>query len=204
MSTSARARPDGDDPAPDPDDAQGNHGSDRDTNPAADAEVRFSERLYMAWWGWPLPLVGAALLAAEVHMGYPGVRAWLPYVVLLPLAALLLLGFGRLEVRVTGGSEPELWVGDAHLPLRHVGAVDVVDKDMRRRTLGPELDPAAFVVNRGWIATLVRVEVTDPEDPTPYWLFSTRHPERLATLLREARPPLRVDPAAADAPSADD
>ncbi|WP_253862822.1 DUF3093 domain-containing protein [Prauserella halophila] len=155
--------------------------------------MRFSEWLYLAWWGWPLPLVGAALLAAEVHMGYPGVRAWLPYVILLPLAVLLLLGLGRLKVRVTGGDGPELWVGDAHLPLRHVGAVEVIGKDIRRKALGPELDPAAFVVNRSWIPTLVRVEVTDPDDPTPYWVFSTRHPERIAALLRDIRPPLPPD-----------
>lgn len=190
MSTSARARPGGDDPASGADNTQGNSGSDPDPAPAAGPEVRFSERLYLAWWCWPLPLVGAALLAAEVHMGYPGVRAWLPYVILLPLAALLLLGFGRLKVRVTGGERPELWLGAAHLPLRHVGAVEVIGKESRRKTLGPELDPAAFVLNRGWIATLVRVEVTDPDDPTPYWLFSTRHPERVAALLRDARPPL--------------
>jgi hypothetical protein len=30
----------------------------------------------------------------------------------------------------------------------------------------------------------VRVELTDPEDPTPYWLFSTRRPQRVAELLR--------------------
>nr|WP_308292090.1 DUF3093 domain-containing protein [Prauserella alba] len=155
--------------------------------------MRFSERLYMAWWCWPLPLIGAALLAAEVHMGYPGVRAWLPYVILLPLAALLLLGFGRLKIRITGGDRPELWVGEAHLPVRHIGAVEVIGTGARRRTLGPELDPAAFVVNRGWIPTLVRVEVTDQDDPTPYWLFSTRHPERVAALLRDIRPPLHPD-----------
>lgn len=121
-------------------------------------------------------------------MGYPGVRAWLPYLVLLPLAVLLLLAIGRLKVRVTGDPEPELWVGDAHLPLRYVGAVDVIDKEHRRTALGPELDPAALVVNRGWIPTLIRVEVADPEDPTPYWIVSTRHPQRLADVLRRGRP----------------
>ncbi|MEU6645438.1 DUF3093 domain-containing protein [Saccharomonospora sp. NPDC046836] len=145
---------------------------------------QYAERLYLSWWGWPLPLVGSALLAAEIHMGYPGVRAWLPYVILLPLAVVLLLGMGRLKVQVTGGDEPELWVGDAHLPLRYLGAVEVIGKDRKRKALGPELDPAAFVAHRGWVPTMVRVHLTDPADPTPYWLFSTRHPERLAALLR--------------------
>lgn len=151
-------------------------------------EPAFSERLYLAWWGWPLPLIGAALLAAEIHMGYSGVRAWLPYAVMLPLAVLLLVAMGRARVRVTSGEDPELWVGDAHLPLRFVGAVEVIGKQDKRKALGPELDPAAFTVHRGWVPGMVRIHLDDPDDPTPYWLISTRHPERLADLLRASRP----------------
>jgi hypothetical protein len=30
----------------------------------------------------------------------------------------------------------------------------------------------------------VRVDVADPDDPTPYWLVSSRHPDKLAEALR--------------------
>lgn len=142
----------------------------------------YSERLYVAWWGWPLPLIAAALLAAEIHMGYPGVRAWLPYLILMPLMAAWLVLLGRSKVEIT---EDELLVGNARLPLRFVGEVDVVDREHKRKALGPELDPAAFVVHRGWVGPIVRVHLTDPEDPTPYWVFSTRKPEAVAGLLRK-------------------
>jgi hypothetical protein len=33
----------------------------------------------------------------------------------------------------------------------------------------------------------VRVPILDPADPAPYWVLSTRHPERLAAALEEAR-----------------
>ena len=150
--------------------------------PVKAAAVRHSERLYVAWWGWPLPLVAAGLIAAEIHMGYPGVRAWLPYLILIPLMAAWLLLMGRTRVAVTGD---ELWVGKAHLPLKFVGAVEVISKEHKRKTLGPELDPAAFVMHRGWVGPLLRVHLTDPDDPTPYWVFSTRKPEALAELLRQ-------------------
>ncbi|GAA4527312.1 DUF3093 domain-containing protein [Amycolatopsis samaneae] len=155
-------------------------------NPAVPDVVEHRERLYVPWWGWPLPVLGAVLLAAELHMGYPGIRAWLPYLVTLPLVAALMLSLGRSRVRVTGGDEPTLWVGDAHLPLRFAGEVEVLDKDTKRPALGRDGDPAAFVLHRGWVGPAVRVRLTDSDDPTPYWLFSTRHPEKVAKLLRAA------------------
>ncbi|MBY8851332.1 DUF3093 domain-containing protein, partial [Saccharothrix sp. MB29] len=43
----------------------------------------------------------------------------------------------------------------------------------------------AYVVHRGWVGPVVKVELRDPQDPTPYWLFSARSAERLAAVLRE-------------------
>ena len=140
----------------------------------------FDERLSVPWW-WYVPVVGVGvLLGAEVHMGYPGVRSWLGYAVCIPLLVAALWSLSRSRVRVQGG---ELQVGAAVLPLRSVGRVEVVDRRDKQAALGPELDPAAFVLHRGWVGPLVRVEVTDPDDPTPYWVFSVREPDRLLVAL---------------------
>lgn len=146
------------------------------------ARSAFRERLYVPWWGWPLPLLAAVLLAAEIHMGFPGVRSWLPYVVVVPLTALLILRLGSLKVEVDGG---ELRVGDAHVPLDLLGEVEVFTAKDKRKAMGPNLDPAAFVAHRGWVGPMVRVALDDPEDPTPYWLFSVRSADRLAEVLRK-------------------
>ena len=152
--------------------------------PATQAnQTRYSERLYVTWYWWPLPLLAALILAAEVHMGYGGIRSWLPYVVLLPLTAALLWWAGHARVSIADG---ELRVADARLPLSFVGDVYVIPANAKRKALGPHLDPSAFLVHRGWVGPLVMVQLTDPADPTPYWIFSTRHPERLAELLRTA------------------
>jgi hypothetical protein len=128
-----------------------------------------------------VPAAGiGALLGAEVHMGYPGVRSWIGYVVLIPLLVGIVYTFGRTRVRVDGD---ELRVGSAVLPRRFVGRVEVVDRRDKQAALGPELDPAAFVLLRGWVGPLVRLEVTDPDDPTPYWVFSVREPDRLLCAL---------------------
>jgi hypothetical protein len=141
--------------------------------PATSGTTRFDERLSVPLW-WYLPAVAVAvLLGAEIHMGYPGIRSWIGYAVLVPLAVLALIGLGRTRVRVT---DEELQVGAARLALRHIGRVDVVDKADRRVALGPQLDPAAFLMHRSWIGPVVRIEVCDPTDPTPYWVVSVRDP----------------------------
>ena len=152
-----------------------------DSSGATRVDPSYAERLHVTWYWWPLPLLAAGILAAEIHMGHPGVRSWLPYAVVVPLAVLMLWRAGRTPVAVRDG---KLLVADANLPLEHVGEVQVVEAKDKRRVLGPHLDPAAFVVHRGWVGPVVRVRVTDPEDPTPYWLFSTRHPEQVAAALR--------------------
>ena len=146
-----------------------------------DTEPVFDERLTVPWWWWPLGLGVAALLAAEVHMGYPGVRAWLPYLLTVPLAGAVLIRWGRRRVRLSGG---ELQVGPAHVPIRHLGKVEVIHPSGKQRALGPDLDPAAFVMHSAWIGPVLRIELADPQDPTPYWIFSVRRAEELAALLR--------------------
>jgi hypothetical protein len=158
-----------------------------DSSPAgtrANTATVYSERLYVTWYWWPMPLLAATLLAAEVHMGYPGVRSWLPYAVMLPLTLFLLFQWGRTRIAVRDG---ELRINDTVLPLALAGRVDVFAAKDKRKALGPNYDPAAFAVHRGWIGPLVRVEVTDPDDPTPYWLFSTRHPDQVVAALNAAR-----------------
>ena len=65
------------------------------------------------------------------------------------------------------------------------GAV-ALDERTLRRVVGREGDPAAFVSIRPWIGPGVQVWVDDPDDPTPYWVVSTRHPVELVRVLRAA------------------
>ena len=147
------------------------------------ATPRFTERLGVPWWWWPLGLAVAALGAAEIGLGAPGPRGWVPFVVAMPVVAAALLWSLRLRVRVT---EEEFEVDDARLPLRYVAQVVALDATGRRELLGPAGDSLAFVVARPWIGTAVQVVLDDPDAPTPYWLVSTRKPLQLAQALRDA------------------
>jgi hypothetical protein len=142
--------------------------------------MRYSERLLVAWWMWPCALVTAALLAAEIHLGADGLRAWVPYAVLIPATVALLWWLGRLPVRIADG---ELWVDDAHIPLRYLVAAESLEGPAKQDALGRELHPLAFVVQRPWVRGAVRIVLDDPDDPTPYWVVSSRRPAALVAAL---------------------
>lgn len=149
--------------------------------------VRYRERLWVPWW-WTLPAVGlAVLIAYEVVMGIAGIPEWAPYAVLVPVAVAVLLWFSKTELQVVRqpSGETEMWVGGAHLPTSVITRTAEVPRSAKSAALGRQLDPAAYVVHRAWVGPLVLVVLDDPDDPTPYWLVSTRHPERLLAALRD-------------------
>ncbi|MGA9871812.1 MAG: DUF3093 domain-containing protein [Rhodococcus sp. (in: high G+C Gram-positive bacteria)] len=140
------------------------------------------------WW-WPVALAVGALLAAEVHMGAPGLRAWLPYVLLLPFPIWALYWLSRMTVEVVrDGSGGELRVGRARLPLDVIAKAAVIPATAKSAALGRQLDPSAFVQHRTWVKRMVLVVLDDPEDPTPYWLVSTKRPEDLVAALARPTP----------------
>jgi hypothetical protein len=84
-------------------------------------------------------------------------------------------------------TDAEFGAGRAHLPLAVVSEARAVDGDEARAERGVRLDARAFLLIRGWIPGMVRVDLDDPSDPTPYWLVSTRHPRQLVAALTGAR-----------------
>lgn len=77
--------------------------------------------------------------------------------------------------------------GRARVPLSAIGDVSVHRGDDARAERGVRLDARAWLLIRGWVDPVVRVTIVDKDDPTPYWLISTRHPERLASALETQR-----------------
>ena len=144
----------------------------------------YSERLTIPWWSWPLGLVGGLLLAVEIWMGAGGPRAWVPFAVVLPLTAMVMVWLGRIKIAVT---TTELRVDDARLPLSAIGQVVALDAAGKREALGVASHPLAFVIQRPWIKGAVQVVLDDPSDPTPFWVISSRRPVGLATALSDAR-----------------
>ncbi|MFH8366581.1 DUF3093 domain-containing protein [Streptomyces sp. NPDC018031] len=100
------------------------------------------------------------------------------------LAAVVVSSYGSVRVRVVADS---LVAGDARIPVAALGEAQVLDAPEAAAWRTHKADPRAFMLLRGYIPTALRIEVTDPADPTPYLYVSTRDPRRLAAALDAAR-----------------
>lgn len=104
----------------------------------------------------------------------------------IPVAALLTISFVALIVL----SSPVILVSDTQLSARGatinrdlLGKATVVPKNQQVNELGINLNARAWLSIQASVKGLVKVEIVDPNDPTPYWLISTRNPEKLRQLL---------------------
>jgi hypothetical protein len=142
----------------------------------------YRERLWPAVWLYfavalIIPATLLALLPINLTVGI--IAAILLYVGI--VAALV---FGSPVVEVTDG---EFRAGRAHLPLSVVGAVDAFTGAEASAERGVRLDARAWLMLRGSIGPVVKVQVVDDRDPTPYWIVSTRAPERIAAAIASTR-----------------
>lgn len=145
--------------------------------------MKHSERLYvpLRWWVQGTMLIASFWLALLVGR-VPEPWVWALSAAALVLMAVLFLAYGA-RVSVDG---THLSAGKAHIGIQHLGAAEALDKDGTRRVAGVDADARAYLVLRPYLKRSVRVVITDPDDPAPYWLISTRRPEALVSALEAA------------------
>ncbi|MGK4580799.1 DUF3093 domain-containing protein [Kitasatospora sp. HPMI-4] len=143
----------------------------------------YDERLTVPRSWWLLPLA-TGLSLALIALRFSAVAALVGLVVGIVAAAAALSSYGSARIRVVQGS---LVAGQARIPVEALGEAHPLDRDEAVAWRGVKADPRAFMLLRSYIPTALRVEITDPADPTPYVYLSTRSPQRLATALAKAR-----------------
>lgn len=88
-----------------------------------------------------------------------------------------------LKAPVIAVSKEFLSVGRARIPRTHLGAIEIVPAEDSFAARGHQLDSRAFTSFQASVRTMLRVNVDDASDPTPYLLFSTRKPEAVKAAL---------------------
>jgi len=111
----------------------------------------------------PVNIVAGVIAAAVLFGGLSGI-----FVVLAPV------------IEVKDGT---LTAGKARIPVELLGAPAVFRGDAATLQRGQRLDARAWLCLRGWVDPVVKIPLEDPDDPTPYWLVSSRNPEGLKAAL---------------------
>jgi hypothetical protein len=143
----------------------------------------YDERLTAPPSWWLLP-AAAGVSFGLIMLRFGTVPALIGLVAGVVLVAAALSSYGSARIRVVQGS---LVAGDARIPVEVLGEAQPLDRAETVAWRTVKADPRAFMLLRSYIPTALRVEITDPRDPTPYAYLSTRSPERLAAALEAAR-----------------
>lgn len=140
----------------------------------------FAERLSvpLRWWVQGTMLIATLWLALVVAV--PGVVAWSVTAACLAVMVALFVSYGAARVSVAGDV---LRAGRAQISTAHVGAVTALDADAMRLQAGRDADVRAYLLLRPYLKRGVRVDLDDPSDPAPYWLISSRRPDRIVEAL---------------------
>lgn len=138
----------------------------------------YREKLWPSVWIWIIAagISGAGILVFAPISAAAGFTA--AAVLFAIIAVLLVLSTPGIVV-----TQDSLTVGRATIERRFLGAVEQFRGEEATAERGTRLNGLAYLCIRGWIDPVVKIEITDPADRTPYWLASTRHPDQLAAAL---------------------
>ena len=144
--------------------------------------VLYRERLWAAPWLY----VATALVIPASLIVFAPINPLAGVIVAIVLYAgcvgMLLAAGPLLEV-----TETTLRAGRAHVGIEFLGEATAYVGDEAVLERGRRLDARAWLLIRGWVKPVVKVQLLDAADPAPYWLLSTRSPDRLVRALDEAR-----------------
>ncbi len=144
------------------------------------AAPTYSERLAAPASYWAIGLIVGVSSATAIGFAVGPWVAVAAGILVVGLLAFALLSFGQVRIVV---DERGLWVGPSLLEWEFQGGSVALDAADTRHRLGAGADARAFVVARPYVRTAVEVPVVDAADPHPYWLVSSRRPQRLASAL---------------------
>jgi hypothetical protein len=132
----------------------------------------------VSWWIIAAAAVATLFVIVAVPAGTIAGAVVGGLAAVLLLALFLRYGGARVEV-----DDARFKAGRAEIDRAHLGTVEALTGEDARRAFGRDCDPKAYLVLRSYVPGAVRVQITDPGDPAPYWVIATRHPDRLAAAL---------------------
>jgi len=142
----------------------------------------YVERLSIRARWWAVVIVIALFGSSELFAGFNGrIIAIVVAAVLIPTLVLLALA-GRTTLRVDADG---LHAAGQTMTFDDMDSVQALDAQETRLMLGPQADPSARLVVRGYIRGAVLVRPV-AGGSVPYWVVSTRHPQKVIAAVEQA------------------
>ena len=143
----------------------------------------FQERLWPSLGQWTF----AFIMTSSLGIAY-GRAFGADLGIVVGIAATLVVAIGLVvNTPLIQIDELNFRVGRARLPLQYVGKIQKLDAEQSRRARSTDANSNAHFQLRGGIKNTLIVEVTDSQDPHPYWQVSTRNPDALIAALNTAK-----------------
>ena len=144
----------------------------------AAGEVRYHERVLPKWSSF-LPLL---IVYPTFWLTMAPFSALLGSIfgvaITLVIAAVMVLSSPKITISMS-----EIRVGRAHIARKLLGSASMIQKQDQFSAKGAQLDARAYLALQPSVSGLIRLEIKDSKDPTPYWLFSTRKPELVVEII---------------------
>jgi hypothetical protein len=147
----------------------------------------YSEQLRTPWWWYLGAIAVAVLLGAEFALAVSGWISWVPGAILVPLCVGVVWRLSSGRVAVSGG---RVIAGEDELALADIRTAVGLSSTELRHLVGRHSDPVSHTFVRSWVGPGVQL-ILAKDSAVPYWVVSTRHPDRLLAALGAASIPLR-------------
>lgn len=98
------------------------------------------------------------------------------------LIVVLIAITSRSKITVEGS---KLRVNQAQIEVKYLGKATALSKQEMAVLRTRDADPAAFLALKFWLSRGVKIEIDDDRDKVPYWLISSKNPEKLVQALKD-------------------
>jgi Protein of unknown function (DUF3093) len=140
----------------------------------------WQEKIRWPWWIWFLLLSLDFSIVIAIWAGLGNTAALIATAVTIGLTCYFYL-VTTLKISV---KDEVLCVGRAHIEKKFIGAITILEENEFKYLRGAGINPSAFHAFRFWLKTGVKIEINDYRDPTPYWLVSSKKPEKFSEALK--------------------
>lgn len=142
----------------------------------------YCEKLWPTFWVWVITISGSiifgiAFIPINTNFAYISICAFITISI-----SFLIKTTPKITV-----TEQKLFVGKAQIDIKNLAEITNFEGEKAQEQKTTKLNALAYLCIRGWIKNVVKINIIDTSDPTPYWLISSKNSKKLTTAIIQAK-----------------